>query len=242
MLGAGLWLAASGPASLWAAPAAGPRLAPQAACPPSGAAVLERLFSADCADCWANATGRAPAKTGPQRRWVFDWILPADAGAPLAAGALPESAERATRGSLAGLTAGQASERHQAPRTLPAGLQLRASSGPAWQGYFGVQLSLRRTANTPLPAGSTGWVALVELVAAGSDGTAVDRALVRSVAGPLPLDAPGAQRSSLPANQPLTHLRALRWPAGAEPTRLQARAWIEGPDGTILAVAADQCR
>ena len=172
------------------------------------------------------------------QRWVFDWIVPADAAAPLAAGALPESAERAERAApatLAGLTAGQATERHQAPRALPAGLQLRARSGPAWQGYFGVQLSLRRPAGTRLPAGSTGWLALVEQVKAGSDGTPVDRALVRSLAGPLALDA-------LPAGQPLTHLRALRWPASAEPTRLQARAWIEGPDGTILAVAADQCR
>ena len=148
---------------------------------------------------------------------------------------MPESAERAARATLAGLTAGQATERGQAPRALPAGLQLRASSGPAWQGYFGVQLALRRPAGTALPAGSTGWLALVEQVPAGSDGTPLDRALVRSLAGPLPLDA-------LPAAQPLTHLRALRWPAAAEPTRLQARAWIEGPDGTILAVAADHCR
>ena len=238
----------SGPAGLRAAPlpapAAGPRPAPQAACPAAGAALQERFFSADCADCWASDTGRRQAKAGPVPRGVFDWIVPADAAAPLAAGALPESAERAERAeraaraapaTLAGLPAGQATERHQAPRALPAGLQLRARSGPAWQGYFGVQLSLRGPAGTRLPAGSTGWLALVEQVPAGSDGTLVDRALVRSLAGPLTLDA-------LPAGQPLTHLRALRWPASAEPTRLQARAWIEGPDGTILAVAADQCR
>ena len=243
ILGAGLCLVVSGPAGLRAAPvpapatapATGPRPAPQAACPATGAAVLERVFSADCADCWASDPGLRQAKARPVPRWVFDWIVPADAAAPLAAGALPESAERAARATLAGLTAGPATERHQAPRALPAGLQLRASSGPAWQGYFGVQLSLRRPAGTRLPAGSTGWLALVEQVPGGSDGTPVDRALVRSLAGPLPLEA-------LPAGQPLTHLRALRWPASAEPTRLQARAWIEAPDGTILAVAADQCR
>ena len=242
ILGAGLCLVVSGPAGLRAAaapaPATGPRPAPQAACPATGAAVLERVFSADCAVCWASDPGLRQAKARPVPRWVFDWIVPADAAAPLAAGALPESAERAeraARGTLAGLTAGPATERHQAPRALPAGLQLRARSGPAWQGYFGVQLSLRRTAGTRLPAGSTGWLALVEQVPGGSDGTPLDRALVRSLAGPLPLDA-------LPAGQPLTHLRALRWPASAEPTRLQARAWIEAPDGTILAVAADQCR
>ena len=56
--------------------------------------------------------------------------------------------------------------------------------------------------------------------------------LVRSVAGPLPLD--GAKR-------PISHLRALRWPESAQPTRLQARGWVEGPDGRLLAVAADRC-
>ena len=224
-----------GPDGLLAAPAAGRRPLPQAACPASNAAVLERFFSADCADCWATAPGLPRAKAGPVRRWVFDWIVPAGAAAALAAGALPESAERAARGTLAGLAVGHTSERRQAPRALPAGLQLRASAGPAWQGYFGVQLSLRHPAGTALPAGSTGWLALVEQVRGGSDGSPVDRALVRSVVGPLALD-------TLHAGQPLSHLRALRWPASAEPTRLQARAWIEGPDGTILAVAADQCR
>ena len=58
--------------------------------------------------------------------------------------------------------------------------------------------------------------------------------LVRSVAGPLPLDTaqPG---------QRLTHLRTLRWPETAKPERLQARAWLEAPDGRVLAMAADRC-
>ena len=116
-----------------------------------------------------------------------------------------------------------------------AGLRIKASSGPAWQGYFGVQLTLQTSPRTALPTGSTAWLALVEQVDAGSDGTPVARSLLRSVAGPLPL-------STLQPGKPMTHLRALRWPTSAEPTRLQARAWIEGPDGRLLAVAADACR
>ena len=72
-------------------------------------------------------------------------------------------------------------------------------------------------------------------MSAGSDGTPIARSLLRSVAGPLPL-------GTLQPGKTMTHLRALRWPASAEPTRLQARAWIEGPDGRLLAVAADACR
>ncbi len=153
----------------------------------------------------------------------------------MAAAALPEAADRIARLGLALPGTSQTLQQaHAAPPPL-AGLRLKASSGPAWQGYFGVQLTLQTRPGTALPAGSTAWLALVEQVDAGSDGTPVARSLLRSVAGPLPL-------GTLQPGKPLTHLRALRWPTSAEPTRLQARAWIEGPDGRLLAVAADACR
>ena len=200
--------------------------------------MLERLFSADCADCWGLAQAAGGTASEPASRWLFDWIVPAGADAPLAAGALPESAERLLRLGRAGPQGAADALPRQVLRAtrqaLPAA-GLRVVSGPAWSGYFGLELRLASAKPSRLPAGSTGWLALVEQVPAGSDGTPVARSLVRSVAGPLALPAG-------PPSKPLTHLRALRWPAGAEPTRLQARAWIEGPDGTILAVAADQCR
>ena len=214
--------------------------APRSVCPPTQAATLERLFSADCADCWSAPAAQAPpaapgvTKPGPAT-WRFDWITPGTQAAPLAAAALPEAVDRVAR---LGLDLPGTSQTLQQARAAPpplAGLRFKASSGPAWQGYFGVQLTLQTRPRTALPAGSTAWLALVEQVDAGSDGTPVARSLLRSVAGPLPL-------STLQPGKPLTHLRALRWPASAEPTRLQARAWIEGPDGRLLAVAADACR
>lgn len=207
------------------------------ACPAQQAAVQEFFMPADCADCWAAPAGAAPGA------WRFDWITPAADSAPLAAGALPEAVERSARLGLGPPQAGNGRQQmqHQAARPPLAGLQMRMESGPAWQGYFGTQLTLRLTdragaarTTTTLPAGSTAWLALVELVRAGSDGTPVARALVRSVAGPLPLTA-------LRPGQAMTHLRALRWPASAEPRHLQARAWIEGPDGRLLAITADRC-
>ena len=214
--------------------------AQRSACPAAQAATLERLFSADCADCWSalasppppSASGRAKPEPAS---WRFDWITPGADGAPLAAGALPEAADRVGRLGLALPGASQALQQRHAARPPLAGLRLKASSGPAWQGYFGVQLTLQIDPRTALPAGSSAWLALVEQVSAGSDGTPIARSLLRSVAGPLPL-------ATLQPGKPLTHLRALRWPASAEPTRLQARAWIEAPDGRLLAVAADQCR
>jgi len=214
ILGSGLLaLAVVAPATL-----AGP--APPA-CPAARAPVHEAFLPADCATCWASAE-QAPASGG----WRFDWVLPGLADAALAAAALPEAADRAARAALGA----QRPASHLRP-----GHGLRVASGPAWKGYFGLQLSLLAPASPAWPAGATAWLALVELVPAGSDGSPMARALVRSVAGPLPLGPAGAAR------KPLTHLRAMRWPDAAQPTRLQARAWIEDADGHVLAVAADRC-
>ena len=195
-----------------------------AACPGPGATLVEQFIAADCPGCWAGHPSAAAA-----RGWQLDWITPAGHHAPLAAAALPEAADRLQR---AALSAAQVQRRAGLPARP--GLSLRVAAGPAWQGYFGLQLSLLPPPRPAWPAGTTAWLALVESLPAGSEGTAAPRALVRSVAGPLPLDAakPG---------QRLTLLRALRWPESAKPERLQARAWLEAPDGRVLAMVADRC-
>ncbi|MBL8350870.1 MAG: hypothetical protein JNL87_11195 [Burkholderiaceae bacterium] len=201
-----------------------------AACPGPGAALMEQFIAADCPGCWA---GQRPA-AALARGWQLDWITPAGSDAPLAAAALPEAADRLQRATLPAPTPGAAQVQRRAGVQARPGLSLRVAAGPAWQGYFGLQLSLLPPPRPAWPAGTTAWLALVELLPAGSEGNAAPRALVRSVAGPLPLDAaqPG---------QRLTHLRALRWPETAKPERLQARAWLEAPDGRVLAMAADRC-
>jgi hypothetical protein len=199
-----------------------PAVALAASCPPEVSPVTEVFIAADCADCWA-----APAARPGTPGWRLDWITPAGPDAALAAAALPESRERA--------------ERITAPSAValrPSALRLKVVSGPAWNGYFGQQMTLQRTHagsnRAGLPAGSTAWLALVELLPAGAEGSPLPRALVRSVAGPLPVAGPAP-------GQPASHLRALRWPEGARPERLQARAWIEAPTGQVLLMAADRC-
>lgn len=204
--------------------------AASAACPGPGAALVERFTAADCAGCWADDPGAARTAAG----WQLDWITPGADDAPLAAAALTDSAQRLQRAGLPGPGASAAQVQRRAGVPARPGLSLRVGAGPAWRGYFGLQLSLLPPPRPAWPAGTTGWLALVELLPAGSEGNAQPRALVRSVAGPLPLDgaAPG---------QRLTHLRALRWPEGAQPERLQARAWLEAPDGRVIAMAANRC-
>jgi hypothetical protein len=212
----------------------------RAACPAPQAPVQEVFTAADCAHCWSAPAPAAPqaaapvaapaARPGPPG-WRLDWITPAAADAPLAAAALTDARERAARAGAASAVAGR-----------PSALRLTVVAGPAWNGYFGLQMSLQAARagsnRAGLPAGSTAWLALVETLPAGTEGSPVARALVRSVAGPLPLD--GLATAVSPA-QPLSHLRALRWPEGAQPERLQARAWIESPTGQVLLMAADRC-
>ena len=200
-----------------------------AACPGPGAPLAERFIAADCAGCWAAADAAAAAG------WQLDWIVPSGDDAALAAAGLADAGERLRRSGATAPTATAPVLLRRAGVQARPGLSMQVGAGPAWRGYFGLQLSLLAPPRTAWPAGTTAWLALVELLPAGSEGNAAPRALVRSVAGPLPLD------SAVPG-QRLTHLRALRWPETAQPERLQARAWLEAADGRIIAMAADGCR
>lgn len=197
------------------------------ACPGPGAPVLERFTSADCTECWA-----APEQVSGAGGWLFDWLTPTPNGAdaPLAVGAPVEAGERARRAGAMSPVGQQVLVLRSRLPERP-GLRLEARSGPAWHGYFG--LDLRATGRAP--AGATGWVALVEAVPAGTNGSAVARELLRAVAGPLPLHG-------LQPGRPLSHLRAVRVPEGATVGRLSARGWIEAADGQLLAVAGEACR
>ncbi len=196
-------------------------------CPGPGAEVLERFTSAECSDC--RATAAPAAATG--NAWLFDWIRPTPAGAdvPISAAAKAQERERALRsGEPSPLAQPQRVQRSTLP--VKPSVRLEVQAGPAWHGYFGVQLKLRGH----VPSGAGAWMALIERQPASADGNVVAREWVRSVAGPLPLQA-------LRPDRPLTHLNALRWPDGASPEGLHARAWVEAADGRILAVAAAHC-
>jgi hypothetical protein len=107
---------------------------------------------------------------------------------------------------------------------------LTVASGPAFNGYIGVQLDGRGR----WPAGTSAWIALVESVPSGTDGTPVPRQLVRTVAGPL-------EPAELRSGERWRVLRSMRWPETAKPERLHARAWLERADGRIVAMAGERC-
>ena len=185
--------------------------------------VQERFIDAACASCWAAPTAQAlPAST-----WVLDWITPSAEGpdAALAAAALPEAAERLAR---LGPDSQPVDRSLDADWRLPARspLRLAVSAGPAWNGYLGLQLTARGRA----PAGATAYLALGEEMAAGAEGNAAPRRLVRAVVGPLALPAQG-----------LRELRALRIPEGAQPERLRGIGWWVDAAQKIGGIAAEGC-
>jgi hypothetical protein len=196
-------------------------------CPRVHAAVLERFISAECQACWTDASV-AQAGAG---EWLLDWIVPSVRGdaAPLSSAAPPEARARARRA----LKAEPAKDRTRTQRSAArsdSSWQMSVVSGPAWNGYFGVQVDASGRADS----GVSAWVALVEAVPAGTDGSAVPRELVRTLSGPF-------TPSELRSGQPWQYLLAMRWPETAKASRLHARAWIEDAAGRIVAMAGEPC-
>ncbi len=161
---------------------------------------------------------------------MLDWITPATDDAPLASAALPEALGRAgTMPSGETLVRATSLNRRGAPR-------LRIVDGPAWNGYIGLRLLITRRG--PLPPGSLAYAALVEQVPAGSDGSPVERQLVRAVAGPMGLD-------ELATEPKIEHLRAVRVPPSSRADRLASVAWVATASGEVIAATRSppaECR
>ena len=194
--------------------------------PPPPQQLVERFMSADCEACWQAAGTR----DGRASTMVLDWIAPTAPRAPLAAGSVMEAAARAPALTATATLQRQASlSRVDAPR-------LRIADGPAWNGYVGVQLTVDRRA--ALPAGAQAYVALVERVPAGSEGSGVTRQLVRAVAGPLSLEEQSTVRT-------VRHFRAMRLPEGTRIEQLGSVGWVETAQGMVIAAtqsAAANCK
>jgi hypothetical protein len=188
--------------------------------------LVERFVPADCERCWSEA---APF-TRAAGALVLDWIVPAGDDAPMASAALPEATARAGR-MPAARTAVHETRLH--PSEFP---HLRIVDGPAWNGYIGLRLLVTRHGR--LPEGAVAYAALVEEVPAGNEGSGVERHLVRALAGPMGL----AELNSEPKTE---HLRAVTVPVGGRVDRLSSVAWIQTPDGRVLAAGQSppaECR
>jgi hypothetical protein len=199
--------------------------------PPRPTLLVERYLSADCEACWKSVP---PLPAGAAGKGVvpftLDWIVPSAHGeaAPLALAATPEAASRVAR---AGVLRSDEALTVTTPLPARSALGVEVRDGPAWNGYIGLQLDARYASTRPLPAGLAAWLALVERIPAGSEGTPVQRLLVRTLVGPLPL-------ASLASEGGVQHLRAVRVPESGKAERLSVVGWLETPAGRVLSIAA----
>jgi hypothetical protein len=195
---------------------------------PQPVALLERFINADCEACWSDP---ATSKAGV-RELALDWVLPGAKGddAPLST--------VARRDALLRLEAlgRKAPEQSDAVRhaVRPGPQMLRVAHGPAVNDYVGTSIALRR----PGAAQWSAWLALVETVPAGVEGSPVERNLVRNTFQPA---WNGGGHLSKPDRQRLVESRPMQIPEGAKPSRLRLVGWLEDSHGHIRAIAQSRC-
>lgn len=195
-------------------------------------ALLDRFVNADCASCWAAADSPV-ARPGTV---ALDWVVPGQLGeeAPLSAVARREGLER-----LASL--GHAIPAASATQTTPAAparrQRLRVAHGLPLGGYVGASVTYLPPAGGVPPF--TAVLALVETLPPGTEGSPVERNLVRNVHTQT-WDASAA--ATRPGRVPLKEMRVLNIPEGARPERLRVVGWVQDARGRTLAVAESRCK
>jgi hypothetical protein len=209
-----------------------PAQAQQAFCASDGQprplALVERFINADCDSCWSDpATGKAGA-----REVALDWIVPGAKGddAPLAAAA--------NRDGMARLQALRKDPPLQAEtvrnKLVAAARTVRVAHGLPLNGYVGTSIELKPAGRGPW----TAWLALVETLPAGTEGSPVERNLVRNLLQPA---WDGHHQLSKEEQKRLFESRPMSIPEGARPDRLRVVGWVEDARGRIRAIAQSRC-
>jgi len=199
---------------------------------PRPAALVERFINADCASCWAD-----PATPQPRRAQVaLDWIVPGARGndAPLSAAA--------TRDSLARLKALDQPVPPQSAAAVkpvtPAAGRLRVAHGLPFNGYIGTSIEMKPAARGDW----TYWLALVETIPAGAEGTPVERNLVRNLLqGAWALPGTLSKEEQKAARRRFFEPRAMAIPEGARHERLRMVGWVQDANGRIRLIAQSAC-
>ncbi len=218
---------------------------------PAPTALLERFLNADCEACWADAAGGEP----PEGSLALDWITPGSRGedAPLSAAALRDSQWRLQ--ALGQATPARAARWGQPVAALP-GLQLRVAHGGALNGYVGASITLTlrpALARQAWQQDWTVWLALVETIPAGTEGTPLARRLVRNThqprwnwaeaeaTAPAPAPASAATQAGDAASASFSDSRILSLPGGTQAERLGVVGWVQDSQGRVLAAAQSRC-
>jgi len=185
-------------------------------------ALLERFINADCESCWASRQTPEPASGAV----AVDWIAPGARGedAPLSAAATADASERLR------VTGKEVpAESASAFSRLVDARRLRVAHGLPFNDYIGTSIELSQTGGGPWH----GWLLLVETVPAGTEGSPLERNLVRNA---MRLDW-----HAQPAPHRLLESRPMRIPEGAKADRLRVIGWVEDARGRLRAIAQSRC-
>ena len=195
-------------------------------------AVVERFTSADCENCWSDTT----ARSAPLRTLVLDWIVPSPRGdeAPLSAAATRDANDRLAALHRAAPTASYSNQTPVAKRPY----RMRVAHGLPFNGYIGASMELPQSEVRPVPLPVTGWLVLVETIAAGTEGTPVERNLVRNS---LTRTWDGRNQLSKDEQKRLWESRPMGLGATARPERLRVVGWVEDAHGRIITAAQSHC-
>ena len=195
-------------------------------------ALVERFTSADCESCWSDTTAR-PA---PPRTLVLDWIVPSPRGdeAPLSAAATRDANDRLAALHRAAPTASYSNQTPVAKRPY----RMRVAHGLPFNGYIGASMELPQSEVRPVPLPVTGWLVLVETIAAGTEGTPVERNLIRNS---LTRTWDGRNQLSKDEQKRLWESRPMGLGATARPERLRVVGWVEDAHGRIITAAQSHC-
>ena len=189
---------------------------------PHPVALLERFINADCASCWSDPQAQ-PAQRGQA---ALDWIVPGSRGddAPLSAAATPDSLNR-----LQALGRPTPPQAEQAVTRAAGKRALRVAHGMPFNDYMGTSIEMK-----PASRGKwTAWLALVETIPVGTEGTPVERNLVRNL-----LQVPW-KATRAPAR--LLESRSMRVAEGVQADRLRVIGWVEDAKGRIHGIAQSAC-
>jgi hypothetical protein len=201
--------------------------------------LMERFINADCETCWQDP---ATPKAGEEDA-VLDWIVPNDAGskgddAPLSAVA---SRDGLTRLEVLGKSVPPETLTSTRPSTgLKAlkGSALRVAHGLPLSGYLGTSIELKPVPPSAKKQRWTAWLALVETLPAGTEGTPVTRNLVRNA---FQVSWNGDQKLPKTAQNSFFDARSMSIAQGVNPDRLRVVGWIEDAKGHVLAAAQSHC-
>ena len=194
--------------------------------------LVERFINADCDTCWADPATPVPAKNTV----ALDWVAPGSKGddAPLSAVASRDALARLE--SLRQVVPAKNQTVVHAVKGIK-GAGLRVAHGLPVSDYLGASIELKPlspAARQPLIV----WLALVETLPAGLEGSPVERNLVRNV---LSRTWDGRKQLSKNEQNRLFESRSMNIAPAANPERLRVIGWVEDEKGRVLLAAQSRC-